>query len=251
MNPLWFQSLGAAYRLRASYALEFCMQRSFDSAIRSLTLILVLAGAWAEPAAANDSTARLPERSPQYMRVYGQAAPPYGFVDFCARAPSECVRASTEAMRFSASPQRLAELDDINRVVNNSIEPATDIELYGVEEFWTLPVTRGDCEDYALLKRHLLIKRGWPVGSLLMTVVKDEKGEGHAILTARTVQGDFILDNKTSNVLPWHRTPYEYVMRQSYVDPRVWMSLDPKQAQAPSALSGVKEKRTTSHAWIK
>ena len=33
-----------------------------------------------------------------------------------------------------------------------------------------------------------------------MTVVRDEKGEGHAVLTARTVQGDFILDNKIDEV---------------------------------------------------
>lgn len=222
------------------------MQRPLRGAIRSFSAFLMLTGIWAFPAVADDINARSPDRSARYMRVYGPAAPPYGFVDFCARVPVECASGTVESVRFFASPQRLAELDDINRVVNTAIEPATDLELYGIEEYWTLPVTKGDCEDYALLKRHLLIKRGWPVGSLLITVVKDEKGEGHAILTARTSQGDFILDNKTPDVLPWQRTPYEFVMRQSYLDPRVWMSLDPKQAQAPNALSGVKEKRTSS-----
>ncbi len=217
-----------------------------DMAKPALAVIALLIGAWTTTAAADDSRARLAERAPQYMRVFGQAAPPYGFVDFCNRMQQECAGDTVDQIRFFASPQRLAELDDINRVVNTSIEPATDLELYGVEEYWTLPVTKGDCEDYALLKRHLLIKRGWPVGSLLITVVKDEKGEGHAILTARTAQGDFILDNKNSMVLPWYRTPYEYVMRQSYLNPRVWMSLDPKQAQPPAALSGVKAKRTNS-----
>jgi predicted transglutaminase-like cysteine proteinase len=217
-----------------------------DMAKPALAVIALLIGAWTTTAAADDSRARSAERAPQYMRVFGQAAPPYGFVDFCNRMQQECAGDTVDQIRFFASPQRLAELDDINRVVNTSIEPATDLELYGVEEYWTLPVTKGDCEDYALLKRHLLIKRGWPVGSLLITVVKDEKGEGHAILTARTAQGDFILDNKNSMVLPWYRTPYEYVMRQSYLNPRVWMSLDPKQAQPPAALSGVKAKRTNS-----
>ena len=64
-----------------------------------------------------------------------------------------------------------------------------------------MPRTKGDCEDYALLKRHTLIRKGWPVGSLLLTVVRDEKGEGHAVLTARTKQGDFILDNKIVCIL--------------------------------------------------
>jgi predicted transglutaminase-like cysteine proteinase len=217
-----------------------------DMAKPALAATALLIGAWTTTASADDSRIRSAERAPQYMRVFGQASPPYGFVDFCNRMPQECAGDTVDQVRFFASPQRLAELDDINRVVNTSIEPATDLELYGVEEYWTLPVAKGDCEDYALLKRHLLIKRGWPVGSLLITVVKDEKGEGHAILTARTAQGDFILDNKNPMVLPWYRTPYEYVMRQSYLNPRVWMSLDPKQAQPPAALSGMKAKRTNA-----
>jgi predicted transglutaminase-like cysteine proteinase len=84
-----------------------------------------------------------------------------------------------------------------------------------------------------------LIARGWPSGVLLMTVVRDEKNEGHAVLTARTTQGDFILDNKIDVVRLWNQTPYHYVMRQSYMDPKVWVSLDPNDAATPSALSGV------------
>ena len=101
---------------------------------------------------------------------------------------------------------------------------------------------KGDCEDYALLKRHLLIKRGWPVSSLLITVVRDENGDGHAILTARVAQGDFILDNKAGDVRPWSRTGYRFVMRQSYLNPRVWMSLDPKDQPPPLVLSGMKQR---------
>jgi len=37
----------------------------------------------------------------------------------------------------------------------------------------------------------------------------------------------------------WNQTPYHYVMRQSYMDPKVWVSLDPNDAATPSALSGV------------
>ena len=59
-----------------------------------------------------------------------------------------------------------------------------------------------------------------------MTVVYDEKREGHAVLTARTVAGDFILDNKTDEVKLWSKTPYHYLMRQSYLDPQLWISLD-------------------------
>ena len=67
------------------------------------------------------------------MRVYGQAAPPYAFLDFCVRFAQECAAGPMEERRFVATPERLAELHEINRVVNSAIEPTTDIELYGVE----------------------------------------------------------------------------------------------------------------------
>lgn len=178
-------------------------------------------------------------RSPAFMRVYGNAQPPYGFIRFCEAMPKECQGHASDDARFDATPERLSELDEVNRFVNQQIEPATDMEIYGVAELWTIPTTRGDCEDYALLKRQTLISRGWPVSSLLMTVVRDEKNEGHAVLTARTSQGDFILDNKVDQVRLWTQTPYHYVMRQSYIDPKVWVSLDPSDATSPAAIAGV------------
>jgi predicted transglutaminase-like cysteine proteinase len=87
------------------------------------------------------------------------------------------------------------------------------------------------------------MRRGWPASSLLMTVVRDEKGEGHAILTARTAQGDFILDNKVEEIKLWHTTPYQFVMRQSYLNPRVWMSLDPRDGTVPGFFAGVQGNR--------
>src|SRR5436190_12649910 len=181
----------------------------------SVIVLVAIAAAAALPTAALCDPASPPrgqERNSPYMRVFAVTQAPYGFVHFCARMPEECQQGAMEEQRLSATPQRLAELDTVNRGVNREIAPATDLEVYGQAEYWTIPTTRGDCEDYALLKRKRLIARGWPISSLLMTVVRDEKGEGHAVLTARTVQGDFILDNKVDEVKVWNKTPYEYVM---------------------------------------
>jgi len=175
-----------------------------------------------------------------FMRTFGAVQAPYGFVLFCESFARECVDGPVTDQRINATPDRLAELDSVNRAVNQIIQPATDMEIYGVSEHWTIPISRGDCEDYALLKRQVLIERGWPASSLLMTVVRDEKGEGHAVLTARTAQGDFILDNKLDEIRIWYKTPYEYVMRQSYLSARVWMSLDPRHGSQPAALAGVR-----------
>jgi predicted transglutaminase-like cysteine proteinase len=183
------------------------------------------------------------DRASPYMRVFGVTQAPYGFVEFCQRMPEECLSGPLEEQRFSATPERLSELNSINHTVNHEITPATDLEVYGQTEYWTIPTTRGDCEDFALLKRKRLMARGWPASAVLITVVRDEKGEGHAVLTVRTMQGDFILDNKVDEVKIWHRTPYEYVMRQSYLNTRVWMSLDPKAANSTLPLAGVPRRR--------
>jgi predicted transglutaminase-like cysteine proteinase len=56
------------------------------------------------------------------------------------------------------------------------------------------------------------------------------------------VQGDFVLDNKVDEIKIWHRTRYEYIMRQSYLNPQLWMSLDPKQANTSLPLAGVQSR---------
>jgi predicted transglutaminase-like cysteine proteinase len=202
-------------------------------------LSVVMGLVWSGEVAAGGPKATGPDRPSPFMRVHGQAYPPYGFVQFCQAFPVQCAGGGLEDHRFLATPERLSELDEINRSINRAIAPATDAELYGISEFWTLPVGKGDCEDYALLKRHVLLQRGWPTSALLLTVVRDEQGEGHAVLTARTAQGDFILDNKVDAVKLWHRTPYQFVMRQSYLSPRVWMALDPS-ANSPASIAGVR-----------
>lgn len=188
------------------------------------------------PALAGEGDAR-------FMRVHGQSLPPYGFIEFCRTHTKECQATLPSMQRFDANPQRLAQLDQINRSINAAVQPATDLEVYGVEEYWTFPGARGDCEDYVILKRHRLMQLGWPAGALLITVVRDEKGEGHAVLTARTQQGDFILDNKVNDVRLWRDTPYRYIMRQSYLSPMVWVSLDPRATASPEAIAGLRTKR--------
>jgi len=219
------------------------MQRVRYSAVLLFGSLLVSAEAAAQEVTAYRSVDRSTVRAAAFMRIYGPASPPHGFVRFCEKRPEECSSDNGQENRFHADPDRLSELDDINRLINHAIAPATDMEVYGVKEHWTLPSSRGDCEDYALLKRRMLIGRGWPVSSLLLTVVRDEKGDGHAVLTARTLQGDFILDNKVENVRLWSQAPYEFVMRQSYLNPQVWVALDARHTPVSTALSGVQNER--------
>jgi predicted transglutaminase-like cysteine proteinase len=113
----------------------------------------------------------------------------------------------------------------------------TDMDHWGVVERWNYPDDGyGDCEDYALEKRKLLIEAGWPREALLMTVVRDQNGNGHAVLTVKTDRGEFILDNQTSDILLWSDTGYRFVKRQSQSDPNVWVSLgEPRAAPATAS----------------
>jgi len=186
-----------------------------------------------------------PEPRPSaFMRVYGPTLPPFGFVSFCDRHPDECRQGAFEETRIELTDERRDELDHVNRAINRLIEPATDQEIFGIAEYWTLPMKRGDCEDYALLKRQVLMQRGWPASALLITVVRDEKNDGHAILTARTSKGDFILDNKFDDVRPWHAVAYTFIMRQSYINPKVWVSLDSRDSRTPDHIAGVRKDGT-------
>jgi predicted transglutaminase-like cysteine proteinase len=151
---------------------------------------------------------------------------PIGWVDFCAENPAECRGGPSEPRDIVMSQTAWRDLLKVNRWVNDTVKPMTDMDHWGVIEKWSLPTDGyGDCEDYVLLKRKMLIDAGWPREALLITVVRDKKGEGHAVLTVKTDKGEFILDNQNENVVLWTETGYRFVKRQSQADPNVWVSL--------------------------
>jgi predicted transglutaminase-like cysteine proteinase len=89
-----------------------------------------------------------------------------------------------------------------------------------------LPATgRGDCEDYALMKRKLLIERGWPSSALLLTAALTPQGDPHLVLTAVTDKGDYVLDSRTDILRTMSQTGYTYLSRQSPANPRAWVSV--------------------------
>ena len=120
------------------------------------------------------------------------------------------------------SPTPAASVQAVNTAVNTAVLPATDAQIYGVVERWDYPRLAGDCEDYAIEKRRELIDAGWPESALLLTVVRDEVGDGHAVLTVRTNRGDLVLDNKTDDIAVWSATPYRFLKRQSTRDAAAW-----------------------------
>jgi len=168
--------------------------------------------------------------SPSYAAVGGQTSVPYGWVDFCGRRPEECNVPGLPAVNVKLTAETLRTLDRINRKVNDYIVPISNLAHWGTKlDHWDYPVDgTGDCKIYALYKRKLLLEAGFPRQVLLMTIVRDLNGEGHAILTVKTDKGDFILDNLVNEIRPWDATGYYFLKRQSQQNPNIWVSINLK-----------------------
>lgn len=163
---------------------------------------------------------------PLNMVVGESTAAPDGWFQFCADYKSECKVDPSEPKQVALSQHAWKELLRINGWVNSHIKPMSDMAHWGVIERWNYPDDGyGDCEDYALLKRRMLMRAGWPREALLMTVVRDLHGDGHAVLTVKTDKGEFILDNQRNGILLWSETGYEFLSRQSQSNPNKWVSL--------------------------
>lgn len=186
--------------------------------------------------ATGKSNGALPEnQSSRFAKIYGSALPPLGFVRFCGRTPFACKVERHGARRLHMTAERWRMAYRVNSFVNARIEPLSDAELYGEAEYWAYPADAGDCEDYALLKQYYLERLGFSRDALLLTVVLDEKQEGHALLTIATDEGDFVLDNRSNQVRSWDSTDYIFLKRQSQTDPRQWVSLAPGHGWSPRA----------------
>ncbi|MEM9279399.1 MAG: transglutaminase-like cysteine peptidase [Pseudomonadota bacterium] len=179
----------------------------------------------ATPAAANGN--------PVHMVTTGRTSQPIGHYNYCKLYRSDCRIKSRDTIAPKLTRERWKELVEVNAYSNATVAPYTDQEIYNVEEHWTYPTSYGDCEDYVLMKRHMLMQRGWPPSSLLITVVRQPNGEGHAVLTVRTDRADYVLDNLDGKIRPWNKTPYTYLKRQDVKHSGRWADI--RDTKSPSS----------------
>src|SRR5215204_5859965 len=177
-----------------------------------LPMALVALACWLSTAHAN---ARL---------VGGEVAPPLpAWTEFCGRLPAECAVDHTEPEIIVLTPETRELIEAVNHYVNRSLTAMLDEKHWGKIDQWDLPSDGyGDCEDYQLLKRKLLVEAGLPRRALRMTIVIDEMEKGHALLTVRTPGEDLILDNRTGAVLGWEfldRAASDVVAQQASISP--------------------------------
>ena len=154
------------------------------------------------------------------------ALPPMAFTQFCLHYADQC---KTPRILFRGGPVRLTasrweDLKAVNNRTNAAIAPERNTEGLAGEK-WLIHPASGDCNDYAVTKRAELLARGWPTRALLLSEVVTSWGEHHLILVVRTSEGDLVLDNMTSQILTWARTPYQWVRIQTPKNPVYWASL--------------------------
>lgn len=182
-----------------------------------------------------------------YLTEYGYERPLRGWVEFCETHSQDCFAhtggAMNTGMRITLGDAEWQMLREVNDHVNQTIRPLPDMEHWGVLEKWSYPDDGyGDCEDYVLLKRRMLIAMGWPRGVLRITMVynKDKK-DNHAVLTVLVTDEhgwpmDLVLDNQWLAIETVKKAAerYDFLKRQTE-DPAIWKSLVPPAPPKPVA----------------
>lgn len=154
------------------------------------------------------------------------ARAPSGYLAFCDRNPDECRAHPGQPDRVRFTDALWDRLEKVNLVVNATIHAEDDKQHYGVTEFWTVPVDgQGDCEDYVLAKRKMLVLLGLPEAALRITVVLDRGIVRHAVLTVVTDQGDYVLDSLKDEILTTDKADYVWVERQDLASRTGWVTL--------------------------
>jgi predicted transglutaminase-like cysteine proteinase len=147
---------------------------------------------------------------------------------FCLHYDAECrLRRSFRGGPIRLTKERWTDLQEVNRVVNLAIAPARNERGLAGEE-WIINPARGDCNDYAVSKRHELLRRGWPARVLLLSEVAVSSGEHHLVLLVRTRSGDLVLDNLAQEIAPWSWAPYRWIRVQMPSGNQLWATIDGK-----------------------
>ena len=134
--------------------------------------------------------------------VYGAEGP---VVD----PPKGCIEARLRGVNC------LAELNTIFAKVDKDFQWTSDLQAWGKGEYWaTARDSRnnrnkegkiiGDCDDFAILIREELDKRG--IESRLVFAITD-RGGAHLVVSV----GDYILDSKLDMVVERKSLPYRWI----------------------------------------
>ena len=137
--------------------------------------------------------------------------------EFLKKAEEKCGKEAPA--RFSAwedliqknkSPSDREKLEKVNHFFNSRIRFASDMEVWGVQDYWASPIEflckkAGDCEDFAIAKFFTLKAMGVAEEKLNITYVKAiQYNIAHMALTYYSEPGaePLVLDNLIDSIEP-------------------------------------------------
>jgi predicted transglutaminase-like cysteine proteinase len=179
-----------------------------------------------EPALATSYGAPASQKAIQRIQFSDAVLTPFAHIRFCLAYPRECQATGRQNQPLQLDALRSAELRSVNRRVNQTIRPQRNTR--GVlGDAWIVWPQAGDCNDFAVTKRHELLTRRWPSSALLLAEVATGYGKHHLVLVVRTHVGDLVLDNLQPDVRDWRFSQYRWVRIQSPVNPALWLTFKP------------------------
>ena len=173
----------------------------------AIAITMVLTGA----AAADVGRTSIFDAAPTFRIA---AITPLSMQFFCAKNRSEC--RSGGSAEVAMTPNLMAMLKQVNVHVNRTITYKADNA-----DTWNLNPSEGDCEDYVLSKRSMLIRHGVSAGSLRIAYTHTRQGEPHAVLVVKTSAGEYVLDNLNNAVKTLRQSGYR-VRTMSTPNPLNW-----------------------------
>jgi len=194
---------------------------------RAQTVSFFIVAASALFTAGAEARSRIPQDSgsPTSIVVSSPTLAPFQHVRFCLHYPSECKSELRGPERIDMNAEIAGLLKRVNHVVNTAINPTVKSYDQDLRNGWTIAPASGDCNDYAVTKRHDLIEGGLPANALRLSVVKTASGTGHLVLVVATTSGDLVMDNLTDAIRPWNGTNYRWLKIQSSTDARFWYEI--------------------------
>lgn len=262
----------AAILLNAAFT-EFPKATSFDASTRAIAvpplgdMSLALYGVRPEPETTARAVAVLPADKPaasaidiplpmtrpavkasrsaapiEQIKFEGPTMAPFAHVKFCLANPADC---RERKIVFRGGPVRLTdakrrELMRVNTEVNRAIIATPASNETAATEKWLISPEFGDCNDYAVTKRHKLLAKGWPARALLLAEVVVPSGEHHLVVVVRTDKGDLVLDNLNATLRSPVKTRYQWVRAESPVNPKFWA----KVAQPTTEMAAIDRRQT-------
>ena len=186
-----------------------------------LAIGIASAGTAANAEVTSDATPAVPKSA--FISEFDNTLAPLQFVKFCMNYGAEC-NADADQQPLPAGDRAMDMLRAVNASVNEAISPMQK-STNPLVAHWSVAPEAGDCNDYAVTKRHRLIEMGWPKSALRLAVVLTDGGQGHLVLVVRLSDGDMVLDNLSSAVRPWNAAGYEWISMQSSGNPRFWVAI--------------------------